>query len=313
VSTAIIADGAVTNAKVTDVAASKITGTLPVANGGTGQTTYSNGQLLIGNSSNSLTKATLTAGAGISVTNGNGSITIASTAVVVPSGTSTGDMLYWNGSAWVRVPAGANNTYLTSVNGVPTWVPFIGATDVYNPLTGKVWMDRNLGATRVATSSTDQDSYGELYQWGRRKDGHQLRNSSTTSSLSSTDTPGSSFIMYGGDWRSPSNTLLWQGVNGTNDPCPSGYRIPTSSEWFQERNTWDSYNAVGAFSSILKLPLAGARSSLDGILIEVDQVGAYWSSSISGNESLMFLLNSAAASLWTYQRAFGFSVRCIKN
>ena len=58
-----------------------VSGTLPVANGGTGDTTYTNGQLLIGNTTgNTLTKATLTAGTGISVTNGSGSITIASTA-----------------------------------------------------------------------------------------------------------------------------------------------------------------------------------------------------------------------------------------
>lgn len=57
------------------------TGTLPVTSGGTGQTTYTDGQLLIGNTTgNTLTKATLTAGSGISVTNGSGSITIASTA-----------------------------------------------------------------------------------------------------------------------------------------------------------------------------------------------------------------------------------------
>ena len=75
------------------------TGTLPVANGGTGQTSYTNGQLLIGNTSgNTLTKATLTAGAGISVTNGAGSITIASTAtgdVVGPaSSTDNGIALF---------------------------------------------------------------------------------------------------------------------------------------------------------------------------------------------------------------------------
>ena len=57
-----------------------VTGTLPVANGGTGQTTYTNGQLLIGNTTgNTLTKATLTAGEGITITNSTGSITIAST------------------------------------------------------------------------------------------------------------------------------------------------------------------------------------------------------------------------------------------
>jgi hypothetical protein len=56
-----------------------LAGTLAVANGGTGQTTYTDGQLLIGNSTgNTLTKATLTAGTGITITNGNGSISIAS-------------------------------------------------------------------------------------------------------------------------------------------------------------------------------------------------------------------------------------------
>jgi len=55
-----------------------VTGTLPVANGGTGQTSYTDGQLLIGNSTgNTLTKATLTAGTGITVTNSAGAITIA--------------------------------------------------------------------------------------------------------------------------------------------------------------------------------------------------------------------------------------------
>jgi len=59
---------------------SEVSGTLPVANGGTGQTTYTNGQLLIGNTTgNTLAKATLTAGAGVVVTNGAGTITVAGT------------------------------------------------------------------------------------------------------------------------------------------------------------------------------------------------------------------------------------------
>jgi hypothetical protein len=53
---------------------------LAVADGGTGQGSYTDGELLIGNTTgNTLTKATLTAGTGISVTNGSGAITIAST------------------------------------------------------------------------------------------------------------------------------------------------------------------------------------------------------------------------------------------
>jgi hypothetical protein len=49
--------------------------------------------------------------------------------------------------------------------------------------TGQVWMDRNLGASQVATSSTDPASYGDLYQWGRPADGHQKRKSATTATL----------------------------------------------------------------------------------------------------------------------------------
>jgi hypothetical protein len=75
-----VADVPTLNQNTTGTAAN-VTGTVAVANGGTGQTTYTNGQLLIGNTTgNTLTKATLTAGTGITVTNSTGSITIASTA-----------------------------------------------------------------------------------------------------------------------------------------------------------------------------------------------------------------------------------------
>lgn len=81
------------NSGVVQVIANKNAGglTLPisVANGGTGQTSYTDGQLLIGNSSgNTLTKATITAGSGISVTNGNGTITIAASGGGVTTGKS---------------------------------------------------------------------------------------------------------------------------------------------------------------------------------------------------------------------------------
>ena len=52
----------------------EVTGVLPAANGGTGS--LSNGQLLIGDGSGAPTAATLTAGEGIDITNGSGSIEI---------------------------------------------------------------------------------------------------------------------------------------------------------------------------------------------------------------------------------------------
>jgi hypothetical protein len=71
-------------------------GVIGVAYGGTGQSSYTDGQLLIGNSTgNTLTKATLTAGTGISIANGNGSITISSSG---GANFTAGDGLDLNGS-----------------------------------------------------------------------------------------------------------------------------------------------------------------------------------------------------------------------
>ena len=47
--------------------------------GGTGQTTYTDGQLLIGKTDGTLAKATLTASTGVTITNGDGTITISAT------------------------------------------------------------------------------------------------------------------------------------------------------------------------------------------------------------------------------------------
>jgi hypothetical protein len=76
-----------------------VTGTLPVANGGTNQTSYTDGQLLIGNSTgNTLAKSTLTAGTGITITNGAGSITIASSVTAVTSVTGTSPVVSSGGT-----------------------------------------------------------------------------------------------------------------------------------------------------------------------------------------------------------------------
>jgi hypothetical protein len=68
-----------------------VTGTLPIGNGGTGQTSYTDGQLLIGNTTgNTLTKTTLTAGSNITITNGSGAITIASSGASAATPTALG-------------------------------------------------------------------------------------------------------------------------------------------------------------------------------------------------------------------------------
>jgi len=349
-------------------------------------------------------------------TTANGTLAWTTAPMGLPTLNNTpGDMLYWNGTAWVTVAAGTSlpgNQAQTLVfcNGVPTWgtcpavvpsAPGIGAASrghasatvaftapsnnggaaitsytvtsspggitstgnsspititgltagtpytftvtatnsagtgaasvasnsvtplliltVTNPNTGRVWMDRNLGATQVATSSTDANSYGDLYQWGRGTDGHQLRTSSITTTLSSSNQPeNSNFIINtsgDNDWRSPKNDDLWQGVNSINNPCPNEYRLPTNLELEAERMSWVGQNAAGAFASPLKLPMAGLRGYSNGLVDEEGVNGNYWSSTIAANtasSSLRFSSSSVFGGL-TKARAFGYSVRCIKN
>jgi hypothetical protein len=178
-------------------------------------------------------------------------------------------------------------------------------------------MNRNLGATQVATSSTDQNAYGDLYQWGRRADGHQCRTSPTTATLSSVDQPahGNFITINSGnyDWRSPQNANLWQGVNGVNNPCPSGYRIPTETEMNAERLSWSVNTSVGAFASPLKWTLAGSRNYDNGALGNVGSLGRCWSSTVSGTSSRALDFYSSSASMNGSYRAYGFTVRCLKD
>ena len=120
-----VADVPLLNQNTTGTAAG-LSATLAVANGGTGQTSYADGQLLIGNTTgNTLSKATLTAGSGISITNGSGAITIATTgAAGITSVTATAPVVSSGGSTPVislnTVPVSSGGTGLTSftANGV---------------------------------------------------------------------------------------------------------------------------------------------------------------------------------------------------
>lgn len=213
---------------------------------------------------------------------------------------------------------------------------------VKNPTTNECWLDRNLGASRVATTFNDSQAYGDWFQWGRGDDSHQNRDSGITSILSLTDNPGhSNFInaypnSY--DWRSSKNNNLWQGVSGINNPCPLGWRLPTSVEWDTERLSWSSNNAAGAFVSPLKLTVGGSR------IIDPDKPlfnaggyrGNYWTSTAIPEGSYYnhsYCLNFSepavyyeagglevpsdaladAASVRHYYRSTGFSVRCLKD
>ena len=203
--------------------------------------------------------------------------------------------------------------------GSPVTFNYNGSSVTYGTVVSannRCWLDRNLGATQVATSSTDAASYGDLFQWGRLDDGHQVRTSPTTTTLSNSDVPGhGNFITvynYPTDWRSPQNNNLWQGVNGINNVCPDGYRLPTQAELDTERLSWSSNNAAGAFASPLKLPMSGRRENTNGAFYGEGSEGYYWSSTVNVTYSYNLFYSWDAFMQYSY-RAYGFSVRCIKD
>lgn len=251
---------------------------------------------------------------------------------------STGELQLFNGATWVNMAGGPVAPVFSCGSSSVTFT-YKGASVTYGTVSGansKCWLDRNLGAQQVATSLTDHLSYGDLFQWGRGDDGHQSvtwTNSTSgtgtaiTTTLSGTDNPGhSNFISASAspyDWRTTANDNLWQGVSGTNNVCPSGWRLPTETELQAEINTWSSgsNSREKAFNSVLKLPLSGTRSSNESSTQVYAGTSPYsivyylWTSTVSGNTSmaLIVLSGSSTFGFHSQHRAYGYTVRCIKN
>lgn len=173
---------------------------------------------------------------------------------------------------------------------------------IISSASGKKWLDRNLGAARAATAFDDYQAYGDLFQWGRPADGHQLMNwtasnagspvNGTTTVLATSDTPGHvNFIIppYTDplDWRSDNNRNRW--AANSQGPCPAGWHVPTITEWLAEIPTTSGGTAIsGGITdsktgySQLKLTVAGLRV-VDGLgsvhFYQIGNSGHYWSTS----------------------------------
>lgn len=215
---------------------------------------------------------------------------------------------------------------------------------------GKTWLNNNLGANysnmnhaqynpnQQATAFNDYHAYGSLFQWGRYSDGHELINytnsttgtavtATTSSSHSTTITPNNSTFYRGDDlpgtqdnnWldlgASPNVTEdgLWQGESGANNPCPSGYRLPTETEMNAFVSAEGITTRVHAASSSLALSSSGFRSRTDGAIGSIANYANYWTSTISTSNARRRFFNSGSTSGWSDERATGYGVRCIKD
>ena len=194
---------------------------------------------------------------------------------------------------------------------------------VTSPDTGKVWLDRNLGARQVCTSSTDEACYGDLYQWGRAKDGHESRTSGNKAILATTITPATSMFINSKspwDWTSidssgASRIDAWAN-GGANDICPAGFSVPTEAELAADTISANITGNASAFSSFLRIPVAGYRDRENGSVSSVRSSAYLWSRSANGVNGRGLNITVSIAdfnSNNSNSRALGFSVRCIRD
>jgi uncharacterized protein (TIGR02145 family) len=215
---------------------------------------------------------------------------------------------------------------------------------IVSPTSGQKWLDRNLGAKQAATAYDDYLAFGDLFQWGRPADGHQLINwtsttagvtgtpvNGITSTLATSDVPGHSDFIDAtasetSDWRSDGNGNRW--ATTPQGPCPEGWHVPTEDDWKAEIiKTQGGTAASGGITnrqtaySLLKLTVAGNRDFNGSQFFFVGAAGYYWSSTdytSLGYEivsDLEFGTDSQGGFAGTSvtRKGYGFSVRCIKD
>ena len=171
-----------------------MSGTLDVDNGGTGQTSYTDGQLLIGNSTgNTLTKSTLTAGTGITITNGSGSITIDADNNGTVTSVNTANSTFISGSGGPITGSGSL-TYSLSATGTPSATTFLRGDNTWaTPAGGFTDFDISDGTTTQTINSGDTITFAD----GTFIDQVVSATDTVTADLSATGTPSASTYLRG--------------------------------------------------------------------------------------------------------------------
>jgi len=308
--------------------------TLTTSSGLTSYTWYKDNVAISGATSNTLTP-TVSGSYQVQVTSGACSNTSTVTAVYTCGRNADGRMNNLeNSTTLVSADGALNNGKGVDERGFILTKPWSYGT-VTSPYTSKVWMDRNLGATQVATGVNDVASYGDLYQWGRATDGGQLRTAAQTSTQLTDISSRSTYSISAQPWTSQAdwnsqtggvwNVQPWNNTDGgVNNPCPNGFRVPTASEWNAELNGMIAAGivtnsstatniATGAYASFLKIPQAGVieGSGFSGTVLTTKTV--FWTTdrldSFSAKEIRFWPTQGVYQNANWY--SFRYSIRCI--
>jgi hypothetical protein len=175
--------------------------------------------------------------------------------------------------------------------------------EIVSPYTGRIWLDRNIGAINSMRYAGDADSFGDYYQWGRDSDGHEYEESEEF--IIKDD------FLPDGDWTKEDNegldrSLFWSDISGEGI-CPEGFRVPTEDELLTEVKASGWQDNIDIMNDFLKLPSAGYRSSINGKIINMG--GYIWSS----NDAISLTFITSKIYTYKYKRIDGVPIRCIKD